>query len=106
MKKIIILIISFFILINNVNADIALPYKDECAKYVITEESKKKYDICINECIKESWDEWMCEKYSCWWQWFCTLTNWEAIKLYILSFIILSTTWFIIYKKRKKKNDK
>lgn len=44
-------------------ADLAIPYEDECAKSIVTEESKASYYKCMKRCDEEGQ---ICFPWSCW----------------------------------------
>lgn len=57
-------------------ADLALPYEDQCAKSIVTQESKQQFETCMQECLKkDAGNDWMCQKYSCGWPDICLYTN-------------------------------
>lgn len=72
MKKIILLFIISLFFINSASADILLSHEEQCAKYIVTDESKKNYSNCIENCTVGS-----C-KMTCWYgPEICLYSNWD-----------------------------
>lgn len=127
MKKVIwfFLLIGFFFSFSSAFADILPPFEDQCAKTIVTKESKKEAENCMKNCLAEmSGGNFFCEKYSCWNGDICLYTNkdkmvrseryLEGEKNTQESIIIKSTVillvcagifaWTLIYRKRNKKD--